>query len=248
MRPVILHYHLFKNAGTSIDANLKASFGDGWENYDHPQGHTISAEAIRDKFEQTPSLIALSSHDAAPPLPQGNFKLFPIVVLRHPIVRAHSAYAFECGKQLGLEQPEISFAEYVRERLNDLDGGVITNFQCCRLANQSPQGPDTGPAKPAPTTVQQAQAFIASLETFGLVEAFDTTIARLQRYLEPHFPGLEWRNQWQNATNHTPSPIPQRVSEIERELGSELFLRLCQRNQLDLDLYAFAAQRFYHTA
>nr|WP_029249710.1 hypothetical protein [Microbulbifer agarilyticus] len=34
MRKLILHYHLFKNAGSSIDEILKRSFGDSWLAFD----------------------------------------------------------------------------------------------------------------------------------------------------------------------------------------------------------------------
>lgn len=66
MRPVILHYHLFKNAGTSIDACLEQSFGHLWRNIDSPLGHTICAQQISDYLHSSPELKALSSHDAAP--------------------------------------------------------------------------------------------------------------------------------------------------------------------------------------
>jgi len=29
-RTILIHYHLFKNAGTSLDAVLKENFGDKW--------------------------------------------------------------------------------------------------------------------------------------------------------------------------------------------------------------------------
>jgi hypothetical protein len=35
-RTIILHYHLFKNAGTSVDAILKRNFGDKWVTSEFP--------------------------------------------------------------------------------------------------------------------------------------------------------------------------------------------------------------------
>ena len=46
---LILHYHLFKNAGTSVDQTLSAYFGDGWRNHDLPDPRgSLFAEDIED--------------------------------------------------------------------------------------------------------------------------------------------------------------------------------------------------------
>ncbi|MCB1754984.1 MAG: hypothetical protein KDJ38_05655, partial [Gammaproteobacteria bacterium] len=84
-RNIIVHYHLFKNAGTSIDKMLKNSFGDAWENYDLPAaGARISPDSLQQYIEENPHLQASSSHQIVPPLPTGDLNVFPIVFLRDP--------------------------------------------------------------------------------------------------------------------------------------------------------------------
>ncbi|MBU2886447.1 hypothetical protein KO507_11795 [Gilvimarinus agarilyticus] len=244
MRPVILHYHLFKNAGTSIDSCLEKSFGKNWLNYDSPVGHTICANQIVELLEQHPELRALSSHDTAPPLPSGDFRVLPIVFLRHPLLRAKSAYLFEESKQKGLEASTQGFRDYVAKHINDLNGGVITNFQACRLANQSPDGPDAVTPTSEDEYAARSCAFIDSLAFFGLVEQFYESFVRLKYYLIDQFPDIQIQYTWKNSTTHTEASTGERLETIAKELGPELYQQLCQRNRQDLKLYQHAAERF----
>ena len=95
-RKVIIHYHIFKNAGTSIDRMLKESFSERWANYDKPEPTSkISPAELEEFILDNPDLMAVSSHHAVPPLPDKHLEVYPIILLRHPIDRAYSAYLFE---------------------------------------------------------------------------------------------------------------------------------------------------------
>ena len=88
---VLLHYHIYKNAGTSIDEMLRQSLGARWGTYEcSPERHTLSSDEIAGFLRQRPDLTAMSSHSARPPLPGPH--IHPIVLLRHPIDRARSVY------------------------------------------------------------------------------------------------------------------------------------------------------------
>ena len=67
MRPVILHYHYFKNAGTSVDAVLSQNFGDDWvtAEFEGMNNH----EAVANWIRSHPGAQAFSSHTAQFPLP-----------------------------------------------------------------------------------------------------------------------------------------------------------------------------------
>jgi hypothetical protein len=95
MRSIIIHYHLFKNAGTSVDSVLEKSFGASWRNFDNKNS---SARFSPKEFEKInlehPELKAFSSHQIVPPIPKGSLRVYPIIFLRHPIDRIKSAYLF----------------------------------------------------------------------------------------------------------------------------------------------------------
>src|SRR5258708_242269 len=102
MRNLIFHYHLFKNAGTSVDAILKANFSGRWVTREFNGGpHAANVARVGQWVEEEKDAVAFSSHTAMLPPPSlEDVQFFPVVFVRHPIDRIASAYAFEC-KQPG---------------------------------------------------------------------------------------------------------------------------------------------------
>ncbi|MFV2064622.1 MAG: hypothetical protein ACC726_14100, partial [Chloroflexota bacterium] len=99
-RHVVIHYHIFKNAGTSVDRALRTHFGSTWTTLEagdrqrDPSGH-LSPERIRRFLDEHRTVQALSSHtaDLPPPSVEG-LQLHPIIMLRHPLDRIRSIYDF----------------------------------------------------------------------------------------------------------------------------------------------------------
>src|SRR5262245_843590 len=96
-RAVVVHYHLFKNAGSSIDAALKAYFGSRWCAMDHGEkpGHVYSHKDVSDFIRSRPEIACVSSHQLRPPLRSPAVNIYPILMLRHPLDRIGSIYRFE---------------------------------------------------------------------------------------------------------------------------------------------------------
>lgn len=70
---VLIHYHIFKNAGSSVDASLRHSFGDHWGTFEGPHAHAIqSSEQLSAFIAANKHLVAISSHLARPPLPHSH--------------------------------------------------------------------------------------------------------------------------------------------------------------------------------
>src|SRR6185437_1347384 len=145
---LVFHYHLFKNAGTSVDEMLKINFGDKWEQgeFRHPAGKHSDTDEVAAFLRLRPHLRAFSSHTALLPLPEIGRLVFPIFFIRHPIDRINSAYSFERrqiadthGARLAKEQ---DFPGYVRRLLESPGNGQARNFQTSRLARNEP--PENG--------------------------------------------------------------------------------------------------------
>ena len=86
MRTVILHYHYFKNAGTSVDDILARNFPGAWMTgeFDGMNNH----EAVARWIAANPQASAFSSHTAQFPLPAiEGVMVLPVVFLRHPLDR-----------------------------------------------------------------------------------------------------------------------------------------------------------------
>ena len=96
MRFVILHYHILKNAGSTVEELLDRSFGDRFARLDSAErNHIVSREALLDFVRANPSLTAISSHQIRHPLPEvPGILFFDICFLRDPIERIRSMHDY----------------------------------------------------------------------------------------------------------------------------------------------------------
>ena len=95
------HFHLYKNAGSSVIRVFSETFGksaiaeiDKYGDFTEAKRHTLGI--TREAFSANPGLRMVSSHrmvlDTAP---DGGFFPIPVILLRHPIQRLVSTYRFE---------------------------------------------------------------------------------------------------------------------------------------------------------
>jgi len=245
MRKVLVHYHLFKNAGSSIDSCLSDSFATQWHAFD-PDANTgvYTANQLQSIIEAHPSTIAFSSHCLVPPLLTGSVKVSPIIILREPISRVLSAYAFEWQKQKGTDQPVGELSDYIEAKFKLRRRNAIENFQTMRLAVTDPDARNPDVEKSDAELIEAACAVIEALPAFGLVEQFDRSVAWLQQAYQTDFPELALQPVATNVTQTKSSPLWERHSSIAEKIGADLFSELILRNQMDIQLYAFALGRF----
>ena len=98
LRKIILHYHLFKNAGTSVDQVLQQNFGSRWvtREFQHRGNPAVHRKEVAEWIVAHPDACAFSSHTLELPPPQiDGVEILPVIFIRHPIDRIVSAYSFE---------------------------------------------------------------------------------------------------------------------------------------------------------
>ncbi|WOD06199.1 hypothetical protein [Marinomonas sp. GJ51-6] len=99
MKTVILHYHLFKNAGTSLDAAFKENFSveqGEWVTREFSAQPAKNREELKQWIIDNPQAKCFSSHTAIFPVPHiDGINIIPVIFYRHPIDRIASAYSFE---------------------------------------------------------------------------------------------------------------------------------------------------------
>lgn len=208
-RTVLLHYHLFKNAGTSLDRNLQANFGERWVTAEFRDGREGNTSEVESWIAETPHAFAFSSHTAQGPLPTpAGVRVLSVLFLRDPIARIRSAYRFErkqnsdsWGAQLA---KQTDFEGYVKARLERPQDRQCRNFQTARLARFCP---GTEPE------LERARTALSKITVIGLVEQFPSSMRRLSTVLAPHTPDFHWLSLQANRSAPEPGTRDREAEE-----------------------------------
>lgn len=226
-RTVILHYHLFKNAGTSLDAILQRNFPGRWVTREFPHEH--NTEDVAEWIAANPQAVAFSSHTAQGPLPRlPDTRIVSVLFLRDPVARIRSAYLFERTQRddttdpLGMELAAgQDFEGYVRARLAIPGDRQCRDFHVARLSRFVP-GPEP--------ELDRAMAALSCLTVVGQVESFAASVARLALVLRDDFPAFD------------PRPVHENRSEprADAAIGPALQALLDDNNARDRALIAAA--------
>ncbi len=244
-RNVIVHYHLFKNAGSSIDQLLKNNFKDQWFGYDSDSANgIIPCVDIENMIRKNQDKIAFSSHQIIPPLPEIEGVVYPVVILRDPIDRIKSAYLFERKKQLGLEEPKGTLEDYIREKFRSRRNNPIEEFQTIRLSNGFRDRFQDHAKLDDEALFENASRFIKSLKFVGIVDDFDRTVALLSEFLKPAFPDFRGREVKANVLQDLSMSQQEKRDQIRSELSAEIFEEIIARNSLDEALYQVGKSHF----
>ncbi len=240
-RTLVLHYHIFKNAGTSVDEMLRRNFGARWGKQEFRVPRGKNRGAVEAFLAENPQLDAVSSHTALLPVPQlAGLSVFPIIFLRHPIDRLRSAYEFEKKQAADTAGARLAkahdFEGYLRALLSNRHLRQARNFQTFRLSHNLPAG--RGPER------ERAIMALSELPFVGLVEEYETSLARLQTLLFPLFPQFRATRDHANVTPLRASTLEERLSLVEKSLGREFFQDLCEANQDDLAVFDIVRKRY----
>lgn len=196
MRTIILHYHLFKNAGTSIDEILKSNFKEKWITTEFKASEDNSEE-IKAWILDNPEAVAFSSHTMTGPVPKiHDTNIISIILLRNPIRRIISAYKFERNQQVDTWganlAKQVNFEDYVVTRLLKDGDTQCRNFQSERLATMTPTK--------APN-IERAMTALDNFSMVGIVEEFEKTLSLLESILQNQFENFKVESTHKNRSN-----------------------------------------------
>lgn len=237
-RFVIVHYHVFKNGGSTIEAILEREFGDGFATLHGPDASsTLDGSELEGFLRRNPRIAAVSSHHLRYPKPAiRHTVIFDCCFVRHPLERLDSLYRYSrsaasedflcaCARRMNAR-------EFFRELMN-MAPHMISNVQVMQIACA---GAFTRPAHCFDLD-RAAEIFIDAAMP-GVVEMFDESLAAAEYFLKPAFPRLSLEYVAQNVTRiATP-----RQERLARLWGADLYEDLARLNQLDLELFRRAEQ------
>ncbi len=241
-RAVIVHYHFFKNAGTSVDRTLRENFPSGWAQKEADGGQTMSPWELRAFLAANTWVMAVSSHTAELPPPRfPDVAVIPVLFIRHPLDRIRSIYDFE--RRQGTDTPgalaahQMDLARYIEWRLaraqtsRDLS---VADFQTHRLAKGALRGSPLG----------RAMRTVDALPFVGLVESYELSMERLEAVICDYFPDVRLRTFQDNRTASVDGTLEERIARFRALIGEGLFERLVVATRDDLALWTAIRHRY----
>jgi len=244
LRKVILHYHLFKNAGTSLDAAFKENFSEEkgeWVTKEFPNQPAANREQVRQWILDNPQAKCFSSHTAIFPVPEfEDIEVFPVIFVRHPIDRIASAYSFEKNQKVdtfgSVLARNTDLKGYIETRLALPHDRQCRDFHAHRFAanNIIAKGEYDSPLKE-----------IDNLPFIGLVERYEESLELLEtKLVQFGFEDISFKVVKQNVSQDSKLSVSEKVEKVRDKLGEELYSRLLADNSTDFDLYNLVKERF----
>ena len=238
-RPLLVHLHMFKNAGTTVDSALESWFADGFVAYDGPRpGHRIQPDEFRELLGGRESISAISSHQLRLPLPEiPGIELLPMVFLREPLDRAQSVWAFERRQKSNspgaVHAKKLSVDDYVRWRLGQAEISVISDFQAGVVGRDEPNGG---------VDIGLGAKRLSGCAVVGVVERMKQSMFAAEHRLRRVFPEIDLSFQSRNVTATRATTVAERVADFLALIGPELAAELRERNARDTELHELASR------
>lgn len=242
MNAKIFHYHLFKNAGTSVDSILQQNFGSRWKEKEFEHDMSSISDEVQSWIDSNADACAFSSHTAVGPLPNiENGCVIPILFIRHPLDRLRSAYSFErlqsSNNYGSVIARETTFGGYLRVRLALPDERFARNFHASRLGYFADDIEGD----------EYVKAIIAMdrLRFVGVVDEFDQSMKIFASIISNHFPGFSLVPAWENSSTSKDLSLSDNLAMMEEDIGVQTWNDLVEANSIDLEIYHEAKRRLH---
>lgn len=240
-RFVLVHYHILKNAGSTIEWILRREFGSAFASFDGSTANSILDTTDLAAFlRQRPDVRAISSHHLRYPKPEDRDTIvFDCCFLRHPLDRLASLYTWArrndttdpVCRQARLCSPR-DFAHYMLDEMPHM----VCDVQVTRLAHG---GAFCRPA--SEQDLETATRIMREMAVPGLVALFDESLVAAEYFLHPAFPNLRLHYVPQNITRPGQGRTVAADDGMDTRLrdlwGAEVYADLARLNQMDLELW-----------
>lgn len=250
LRNVLLHYHIFKNAGTTFERVLDENYGDGHVTFDGPFSFSvIDQDQLSTIIQRHPNAIACSSHQIHLPPPSATqFRPIPVVFIRHPLLRIRSVFLFgKHGAEKALEtvthaDPFAGFEEWITEKVSE-NPELISNMQTSMLSRcyKLPPKLEWREGR-AHLDLQLAINHLSVVPCLGRVEYFDIDVSSFTETLARYdVPFVYAQREAENVSSPDhQSTVEEQLRSMERSLSPETWQKLQWLNHQDLALYEIA--------
>jgi hypothetical protein len=235
-RYVIVHYHIFKDAGSTIESILEREFPGGFATLHGPSDNaTIDSTEVANFLRKNANLVALSSHHIRYPKPVlRHAVVFDCCFLRHPLDRLDSVYTYlrniSSPDPFARRAREESPREFIKTLIDEAPH-LVSDVHVHQLARA---GEFTRPA--CEEDLERATRILHQMAIPGVVEMFDESLVAAEYFLRPAFPSLKLEYIPRNVSRPL-MPILERQDRLKSLWGADMYAHLARLNEHDLELF-----------
>lgn len=239
-RHLIVHYHFFKNGGSTLVSALERNFGDNFASIEaDAHNKALEPAVLVDTIRARSNLQAISSHTLRPPLPRvEGISFHEIFVLRHPLDRLRSMYDFYSTKAdahpLARQAKTLDLPSFLKFLISDYPH-LARDSQLRTLAA-------AGGRIAREFDLATAEAMLRNAAGVLVLENYDAGLATTEHYLQRFFPKIDLSYTSRNVSHRRLPTLEERLHEMEAQCGSRLYRELLELNQLDTQLLTFASR------
>jgi hypothetical protein len=238
VRQVIVHYHFFKNGGSTLAGALKRNFGRDFAEIESGAANApLDGGDLMRTILAAPNLRAVSSHTLHPPLPiTEGIVVHEMYLLRNPLDRLRSIYDFYRykGGQHPLVEPakRLDLASFLKLLMTDYlhlaENSQLRTLVCkgSRIARKG--------------DMEEAARILGRAACVGVVENYDASMTVAEHHLRTVFPKLDLTCLPRNVSAQRRQNLSERLDELRSVCGSTLYEELIRLNQLDSELVDMA--------
>jgi hypothetical protein len=237
VRRVLLHYHIFKNAGTTVEDILAHSFFEGFARFDAPEYDTVLSNPELTQFvADHPRVQAVSSHQIRYPMPEAPGVLFfDLCFLRDPLDRIRSIYDYFREKPVeGNDSSDLANRYGIGEFLEaavEQHPWLIQDAQVNILAGRGVDDPPAErPGLDLAMRTMRATAFL------GVVDLFEQSLTAGAHFLRPVFPRFNFAQPPANISAGRGATLSERIASMGAACRPAVWVEVQRLNALDREL------------
>ena len=236
MRFVILHYHIFKNSGTTIEWFLYHNCGERFRTLDtEDRDQAITNADLLRFLHDNPGVEAISSHQMYDPVPcVPGFIFYDICFLRDPLDRIRSVYDYfrekpVAGDPISDLANTLPIGDYVARLIKDFPW-TINDVQVNQLANGRINDQPNGPQD-----LERATERILNTSFLGVVDRFDESLIAGQHALRVAF-SFRRVQEPVNVSRGLEGTLAARMERFRAACDERTYAEIVRLNRMDLEL------------
>lgn len=239
-RFVIVHVHIFKNAGTTLDWVFAKNFGNDFHDHRDDESMVDGGRGyLRRYIVEHSKVKAISSHHiyfnpASISIPRT--RVIPVYIIRHPIERILSVYKFERKQKSSAIGPThakmLDFNDFVDWRMSSEEASTIVNANSIYCSGHR--------GVIGEIEYLLAKNNLTNTPLVAVVDRFTESMEVFKKFLVGIYPCIDLSYTRQNVGQPERKSLEEKILEVEGLLSEDVKQKIYSLNEYDLKLYDFA--------